>query len=88
MEAWVKLISSSRRLEQIAPTYPQATHVSTSERTLIAPLALLIALCVSNFSILYPLSPRLLFPDYGDDYDKLQNLLGRAILECEGFGLE
>jgi hypothetical protein len=55
---------------------------------LIAPLALLIALCISNFSILYPLSPRLLLPDYGDNYDKLKNLLGRAILECEGFGLE
>jgi ubiquitin-protein ligase E3 A/E3 ubiquitin-protein ligase HERC4 len=30
----------------------------------------------------------LLLPDYGDDYDKLKCLLGRAILECEGFGLE
>ena len=30
----------------------------------------------------------LLLPDYGSDYDKLANLLGRAILECEGFGLE
>jgi hypothetical protein len=88
LEAWVKLFSSSRRLEQTAPTYPQATHVSTRERTLIAPLAFLIALCVSNFFILYHLSPRLLLPDYGDDYDKLENLLGCAILECEGFGLE
>lgn len=30
----------------------------------------------------------LLLPDYGDDYEKLKSLLGRAILECEGFGLE
>ena len=30
----------------------------------------------------------LLLPDYGDDYDKLSRLLGRAILECEGFGLQ
>lgn len=30
----------------------------------------------------------LLLPDYGSDYEKLKNLLGRAILECEGFGLE
>jgi len=30
----------------------------------------------------------LLLPDYGSDFDKLKNLLGRAILECEGFGLE
>ena len=30
----------------------------------------------------------LLLPDYGDDYNKLTSLLGRAILECEGFGLE
>jgi ubiquitin-protein ligase E3 A/E3 ubiquitin-protein ligase HERC4 len=30
----------------------------------------------------------LLLPDYGDDYDKLSRLLGRAIIECEGFGLE
>jgi hypothetical protein len=30
----------------------------------------------------------LLLPDYGDDYEKLERLLGRAILECEGFGLQ
>ena len=30
----------------------------------------------------------LLLPDYGSDYEKLEKLLGRAILECEGFGLE
>lgn len=30
----------------------------------------------------------LLLPDYGDAYDKLSNLLGRAIMECEGFGLQ
>jgi ubiquitin-protein ligase E3 A/E3 ubiquitin-protein ligase HERC4 len=30
----------------------------------------------------------LLLPDYGADYDKLANRLGRAILECEGFGLQ
>jgi len=30
----------------------------------------------------------LLLPDYGSDYDKLSTRLGRAILECEGFGLE
>jgi len=30
----------------------------------------------------------LLLPDYGDDYVKMKCLLGRAILECEGFGLE
>lgn len=30
----------------------------------------------------------LLLPDYGDDEDKLTKLLGRGILECEGFGLE
>ena len=30
----------------------------------------------------------LLLPDYGDNYDKLEERLGRAILECEGFGLE
>ncbi|KAL7544039.1 hypothetical protein ACHAXR_013506 [Thalassiosira sp. AJA248-18] len=30
----------------------------------------------------------LLLPDYGADYEKLKALLGRAILECEGFGLE
>jgi len=30
----------------------------------------------------------LLLPDYGSDYEKLANNLGRAILECEGFGLE
>eukprot|EP00986_Skeletonema_menzelii_P005715 scaffold2117_cov141-Skeletonema_menzelii.AAC.10 len=30
----------------------------------------------------------LLLPDYGSDYDKLANNLGRAVLECEGFGLE
>jgi ubiquitin-protein ligase E3 A len=30
----------------------------------------------------------LLLPDYGDDYDKLERLLGRAIIECEGFGLQ
>ena len=31
---------------------------------------------------------RLLLPDYGSDYEKLTDLLGRAILECEGFGLQ
>jgi len=30
----------------------------------------------------------LLLPDYGSDSKKLTNLLGRAIVECEGFGLE
>lgn len=30
----------------------------------------------------------LLLPDYGPDYEKLEKLLGRAILECEGFGLQ
>jgi len=30
----------------------------------------------------------LLVPDYGDDYEKLKNRLGRAIMECEGFGLQ
>ena len=30
----------------------------------------------------------LLLPDYGDDYAKLEKLLGRAVLECEGFGLQ
>lgn len=30
----------------------------------------------------------LLIPDYGADYDKLATRLGRAIVECEGFGLE
>jgi ubiquitin-protein ligase E3 A len=30
----------------------------------------------------------LLLPDYGDDYTKLERLLGRAIIECEGFGLQ
>mmetsp|Transcript_10135 Transcript_10135/g.14873 ORF Transcript_10135/g.14873 Transcript_10135/m.14873 type:complete len:1244 (-) Transcript_10135:1334-5065(-) len=30
----------------------------------------------------------LLLPDYGDDYEKLKTRLGRAVLECEGFGLE
>lgn len=30
----------------------------------------------------------LLLPDYGEDYGKLDERLGRAILECEGFGLE
>ena len=29
----------------------------------------------------------LLLPDYGDNYDKLAERLGRAVLECEGFGL-
>lgn len=29
----------------------------------------------------------LMVPDYGDDYQKLEERLGRAILECEGFGL-
>jgi HECT-domain (ubiquitin-transferase) len=26
--------------------------------------------------------------DYGSDNEKLERLLGRAILECEGFGLQ
>jgi len=30
----------------------------------------------------------LLLPDYGDDFEKLKERLGRAVLECEGFGLE
>jgi hypothetical protein len=30
----------------------------------------------------------LLIPDYGDDYDKLAQRLGRSVLECEGFGLQ
>ena len=30
----------------------------------------------------------LLLPDYGSDYEKLANNLSRAVLECEGFGLE
>ena len=30
----------------------------------------------------------LLLPDYGDNYEKLEERLGRAILECEGFGLQ
>jgi ubiquitin-protein ligase E3 A/E3 ubiquitin-protein ligase HERC4 len=30
----------------------------------------------------------LLLPDYGDNYEKLERNLGRAILECEGFGLQ
>lgn len=30
----------------------------------------------------------LIIPDYGDDYQKLEHLVGRAILECEGFGLQ
>ncbi|GAX11174.1 ubiquitin-protein ligase E3 A [Fistulifera solaris] len=30
----------------------------------------------------------LLLPDYGSNYEKLCDRLGRAILECEGFGLE
>lgn len=30
----------------------------------------------------------LLLPDYGDDYDLVAERLGRAVLECEGFGLE
>lgn len=30
----------------------------------------------------------LLLPDYGDNYEKLEDRLGRAILECEGFGLQ
>jgi len=29
----------------------------------------------------------LIVPDYGDDYDKLSDRLGRAVIECEGFGL-
>ena len=30
----------------------------------------------------------LLLPDYGNSYEKLDERLGRAILECEGFGLQ
>jgi ubiquitin-protein ligase E3 A len=30
----------------------------------------------------------LLLPDYGDNYEKLKDRMGRAILECEGFGLQ
>lgn len=30
----------------------------------------------------------ILMPDYGDDNEKLEERLGRALLECEGFGLQ
>jgi ubiquitin-protein ligase E3 A len=30
----------------------------------------------------------LLLPDYGDSYTKLEHCLGRAVIECEGFGLQ
>ena len=30
----------------------------------------------------------LIVPDYGDDYNKLSDRLGRAVIECEGFGLQ
>eukprot|EP00531_Pseudo-nitzschia_arenysensis_P017008 CAMPEP_0116154204 /NCGR_PEP_ID=MMETSP0329-20121206/21655_1 /TAXON_ID=697910 /ORGANISM="Pseudo-nitzschia arenysensis, Strain B593" /LENGTH=1345 /DNA_ID=CAMNT_0003651167 /DNA_START=244 /DNA_END=4282 /DNA_ORIENTATION=+ len=30
----------------------------------------------------------LIVPDYGDDYEKLADRLGRAVIECEGFGLQ
>ncbi|KAL7572697.1 hypothetical protein ACA910_008971 [Epithemia clementina (nom. ined.)] len=30
----------------------------------------------------------LILPDYGESYEKLERLVGRAILECEGFGLQ
>jgi hypothetical protein len=30
----------------------------------------------------------LILPDYGNDYGKLERLMGRAVLECEGFGLQ
>lgn len=30
----------------------------------------------------------LIVPDYGDDYEKLSDRLGKAIIECEGFGLQ
>eukprot|EP00522_Entomoneis_paludosa_P008036 CAMPEP_0172451340 /NCGR_PEP_ID=MMETSP1065-20121228/9426_1 /TAXON_ID=265537 /ORGANISM="Amphiprora paludosa, Strain CCMP125" /LENGTH=1372 /DNA_ID=CAMNT_0013203291 /DNA_START=50 /DNA_END=4168 /DNA_ORIENTATION=- len=30
----------------------------------------------------------LIMPDYGDNYEKLSQLVGRAVLECEGFGLQ
>jgi len=30
----------------------------------------------------------LLVSDYGDDYEKLSDRLGRAVIECEGFGLQ
>lgn len=30
----------------------------------------------------------LLLPDYGNDYERLSDRLGRAIIECEGFGLQ
>ena len=30
----------------------------------------------------------LLLPDYGSNYEKLEDRLGRALLECEGFGLQ
>lgn len=30
----------------------------------------------------------ILLPDYGNNYEKLERLLGRAIIECEGFGLQ
>lgn len=30
----------------------------------------------------------LLLPDYGDNYEKLEERLSRAIIECEGFGLQ
>ena len=41
-----------------------------------------------NSLLSYSFSHRLLLPDYGSDYEKLKNLLGRAVMECEGFGLE
>ena len=30
----------------------------------------------------------LLLPDYGENYEKLEERLSRAIVECEGFGLQ
>ncbi|KAL3906342.1 MAG: hypothetical protein SGILL_009307, partial [Bacillariaceae sp.] len=30
----------------------------------------------------------LILPDYGEDHDKLDRLMSRAVLECEGFGLQ
>jgi hypothetical protein len=30
----------------------------------------------------------LIVPDYGDDYNKMSDRLGRAVIECEGFGLQ
>merc|ERR1712238_51759 len=36
----------------------------------------------------HPCFNTLLVSDYGDDYEKLADRLGRAVIECEGFGLQ